>query len=108
MVLYRLIGLCVLAIATSGAVSPAFAQSPVSFPWSCSKNSPPAPPPAGPAPVYRTLGKVSGAHVKPQPVVLQPLPAQEAYAYGWFGSNPTHTWNRHFGYFKSFTQWSQH
>jgi hypothetical protein len=105
--LYRLFGFCVVALVTWGGASPAFAQSPVSFPWSCSKSSTPTQP-AGPAPIYRTLGKVSGPDVKPQPVVLQPLPPQEAYAYGWFGSNPTPIWNRHFGYFKSFTQWSQY
>ncbi len=28
------------------------------------------------------------------------------YAYGWFGAGPRVHWDRHFGYYRSYTQWS--
>lgn len=84
------------------------AQTAVAFPWGASsgKHHQPAPY-TGTPPVYRTLSKLEGHHVTPQPSVLQPYPQQQAYAYGWFGSNPTPIWGRHFGTSKSYTQWTQ-
>jgi hypothetical protein len=29
-----------------------------------------------------------------------------SYAYGWFGAAPRKHWTRHFGYYRSYTQWS--
>lgn len=106
--LYRSIGLFVLGclFATSLA-SESFGQTSVSFPWGCDSGKAKAPAPVGDLPVYRTLSKTEGHKVTPQPVVLQPLPPQQAYAYGWFGSNSTPIWGRHFGVNKSYTQWTE-
>ncbi len=101
--LFTLYGLLVLLSAQTGK-----AQTAVSFPWggSSGKHHQPAPY-TGTPPVYRTLGKLEGHHITPQPVVLQAYPQQQAYAYGWFGSNPTPIWGRHFGTGKNYTQWTQ-
>lgn len=83
------------------------AQTAVIFPWGGASGKHQPAPYSGTPPVYRTLGKLDGHNVTPQPEVLVPYPQQQAYAYGWFGSNPAPIWGRHFGYSKSYTQWTQ-
>ncbi len=29
-----------------------------------------------------------------------------AYSYGWFGAQPQPQWSRHFGFYRSYTEWS--
>ncbi|HAC89466.1 MAG TPA: hypothetical protein DCF63_02375 [Planctomycetaceae bacterium] len=60
-------------------------------------------------PLYHSLTKAplqDQHHAPPPPVAVQPLPEKRAYAYGWFGSNPSPTWGRHFGNSKGYTQWT--
>lgn len=83
-------------------------QEGVCFPWGCDSGRPSQSVHSQAAPpVYKTLGKLEGRHVPTQPVIQQPLPPQQIYAYGWFGSNPSPIWGRHFGNSKSYTQWTQ-
>jgi hypothetical protein len=30
----------------------------------------------------------------------------QPYAYGWFGVQPRRHWSRHFGYYRTYTEWS--
>lgn len=103
--LYRPLRFFFLWLLVVGMAGSVVGQSPISFPWNCPK--PQSSMPSTPIPTYRTLGKVSGPDVQPQPILLESLPPQEAYAYGWFGSNATYSWHRSFGYSRSFTQWSR-
>jgi len=87
--------------------SATLAESPVHFPWCPPGVSMPA---GGGAPsVYRVLPSVlqDNHHREAAPVALQPRPAKSGYAYGWFGSDPSHSWGRHFGVSKNYTQWTR-
>lgn len=94
-----------LTVAVVLLTSSAWSQAPGDFPWGqpSSKSQQGF---TGTPPVYKVLSKLEGSQVSPQPVILQPYPQQQAYAYGWFGSNPTTIWGRHFGTSKSYTQWT--
>lgn len=83
------------------------ADFPIFFPWAHSGNAISAAPVT--VPTYRTLGKVDSQskHAQPQPIVLETTAPRQIYAYGWFGSNPTPSWGRHFGTNKNYTQWTR-
>ena len=82
----------------------ATAQEPL-FPW-CPPTGHSAPAtPSRPNPPYQTLARPQHSTGQLEPV--SELPAKKSYAYGWFGSNPTPAWGRHFGYSRNFTQWTQ-
>ncbi len=38
---------------------------------------------------------------------VRTLPPKVPYAYGWFGTDPSANWTRHFGHQKAYTQWSR-
>ena len=94
----------VVAVFCVAHMAPATAQEP-SFPWCPTAHRAAASPGMQPNPVYQTLAKSHQAAGQLEPVAQ--LPAKKSYAYGWFGSNPTPTWGRHFGYSRNFTQWTQ-
>ncbi len=92
------------SVTASGAANCTLATDSVTFPWACPAPSHPAPS-QNAHPGYQILPKSNHHHRPLEPV--QPLPARPNYAYGWFGSNPTAHWGRHFGYSKNFVQWTR-
>ncbi|MBX3421101.1 MAG: hypothetical protein KF752_06040 [Pirellulaceae bacterium] len=106
--LYRTSGSCLTAVLTLCLnSSTVLGEHPVHFPWGTHYSAPPIP--TAQPHSYRTLSSADRRETAAtvQPNVLQILPAKSAYAYGWFGSNPTTQWGRHFGYSKGFTQWTR-
>ncbi|MEZ6138080.1 MAG: hypothetical protein R3C53_24620 [Pirellulaceae bacterium] len=91
-----------LTLSTCSATTSVHAGEPIVFPWGCNSSLA-----AGQSThssiVYRTLARAPDP--RHQQVPLQPL-AKPSYAYGWFGSNPSVTWGRHFGHSQNFTQWT--
>ena len=73
----------------------------VRFPWGC---KPASAMQHSPTP-YRTLSP--SASPISEALAVQPLPPKTGYAYGWFGSNASPTWSRHFGTSQNFTQWTR-
>ena len=83
------------------------AQQPMHFPWSNQSGlSMPTPESVN---SYHVLPSVLQERYHRTQVhsVLYSVAAKPAYAYGWFGSNPSPTWGRHFGSSKNYTQWSR-
>jgi hypothetical protein len=105
---FRFYGLCLVAISTiAWGCDQSQAEHPVHFPW-----CPPASAPqvsSGIPNAYRVLPSVlqDKHHREEPPVALHPVPTKSTYAYGWFGSNPSATWGRHFGVSKVYTQWTR-
>lgn len=69
-----------------------------------------APPPASAAPpAYLVLRRTEAPgphHLPGEPdATLIDMPAS-GYAYGWFGAAPRKHASRHFGYYRTYTQWS--
>jgi hypothetical protein len=102
-------GSCYLLIAVGTSLCPQLqAGDHALFPWGKRHHSTPIDPTT--LPLYHTLTKAPNQdlhHAPPPPVMVQPLSEKRAYAYGWFGSNPSSSWSRHFGYTKGYTQWTQ-
>jgi hypothetical protein len=68
---------------------------------------------AGPAaatpPTYRILRRVEspGKHYQPgHPAAVMTESRAPGYAYGFFGAPPRSHASRHFGYYRTYTQWS--
>jgi hypothetical protein len=57
--------------------------------------------------IPRTTPRVITHHPLPEAKAAtgQMLEAQP-YAYGWFGAQPRRHWSRHFGYYRTYTEWS--
>jgi hypothetical protein len=75
------------------------------FPWGCAPTQRPLQSP------YQTLPAAnSNRHLRDASAPVQQLPPKQAYAYGWFGSQPpTHLhsqWGSHSGFYQNFTQWT--
>ena len=79
----------------------------VAFPWGNGNGAGATLLPTQQLPQYRTLARPGGSAATSERVILNQLPEKATYAYGWFGSNPTPIWGRHFGHSKNFTQWTQ-
>jgi hypothetical protein len=57
-------------------------------------------------PKSHALLRTHNKHTAPAPAVqLQSRPT-DAYAYGWFGAQPTPHWSRQFGNRNAYTQWT--
>lgn len=69
-----------------------------------------APPPAEagpPAYVLLRRAEAPGPHYLPgQPDAALYEARASGYAYGWFGAAPRSHASRHFGYYRTYTQWS--
>ena len=90
----------------SGAAS-CYGAEPVHFPWgSAQRGSTVA---TVPSAVHLTLTRPAHKRsgLSEQLTVMEQLPPKPAYAYGWFGSNPSSHWGRHFGSINSYTQWTR-
>ncbi|WP_145077376.1 hypothetical protein [Aureliella helgolandensis] len=95
--------LAIAGLLLAGGPSPCFAQSPHAFPWGHAHQQ------AVPLPLPRMAPyAVLATPLSDEPLQrpYRPLPATPPYAYGWFGSNPSPQWSRHFGVSHSHTQWT--
>lgn len=54
---------------------------------------------------YRILQPAPSARTHRSPPPIHVLKSS-TYAYGWFGTQPRTHWSRHFGFHRSYTQWS--
>lgn len=104
----RFCGLLLLSVALGlDSSSELRAQQPAQFPWG--NQSAVAQGRRSSDNVYSVLPTVlqDKHHRQDAPAWLYPAPMKHAYSYGWFGSNPSHHWGRHFGNTRSYTQWSR-
>lgn len=88
----RLLGLLAALVILGLPCGLCRAGSPV-FPWNGS-------PQVGSAPA-RVLSQ-------PAATPIEPMPAKQAYPYGWFGPKPAPQWKRSFGVSRAYTQWSRY
>jgi hypothetical protein len=68
-----------------------------------------APPAAAGPPAYLLLRRAEAPgphHLPGQPDAALYEARTSGYAYGWFGASPRTHASRHFGYYRTFTQWS--
>ena len=106
-------------ILTFTTIPTILAEQPVGFPWpgahQAKKHGNPqiGDPQSG---IYRILPHASSglrgdlhpkSHSTLPPDSYQTLAEKTHYAYGWFGSNPTPHWGRHFRYTNDHIQWTR-
>ncbi len=82
--------------------SSAHAQE-LSFPWGGSRHAQPVQA-VSPSARYLTLSPLSSGN---SVVSTDQMPLKSGYAYGWFGTNPSAHWSRHFGNSRGYTQWTK-
>ena len=99
----RTVACTLVALTVILTVAPSLSRGdePLSFPWGDSANCG-----ADLGSRYQIIAR-KPKHAPRTQVPIQSLPPKVGYAYGWFGSNPTPQWGRHFGHSKNFTQWSR-
>ncbi len=83
------------------------AEISVQFPWGNRSGGAPSTGPA--SSVYHVLPRAGHHlhHSTENPFEIRQQPTKSPYAYGWFGSNPSPSWGRHFGHSRNYTQWTR-